>query len=402
MATPVPMDLFNRYAVNMFDEKQVMQTETVGQCFFGNPASGGRSVYSPDANVVEIEIKRAGRRTAALIPRGTISQPLSGHLDMSTEKGTTFSRKYPLSQEQGNISSDQLSQRLIGQNAYAGITRLEVMRSLAMEYHLENINRHVRLFERLAWTSLLTGKMPAILATTNADLIYDFRRNAANTITPTHGWGNAAGYPLTDIDHACDHIRENGKMRADGVFVGATTLTYFLVNAQVNAYYLNRPFMDQTRVGPGSDYPPWARRLEAAGAIIYGKIRTPAGRDLIVFSYDASYTNESSVDTKFMPDDEAFVFASGARCDRYFGPPDTLPMIPQRAQWYMETFGFNPMVPPLPQNILGAVVEPAMFYVDAFPNESHTVVTLRTQSAPIFATTMTDAFVELKAVGNAS
>jgi hypothetical protein len=402
MPTPVPMDLFNRFMVTAFDEKQVMQTETVGQCFFGNPATGSRSLYSPDANVVEIEIKRAGRRTAALIPRGTVSQPLGGHKDMSTEKGTTFSRKYPLSQEQGDIASDQLSQRLIGTNAYSGLTRVDVMRALALEYHYENINRHVRLFERLAWTSLLTGKMPAILATTNTDLIYDFRRASANTITPAHGWGNAAGYPLTDIALACDKIRLNGKMRADGMFIGGTTLTYLLGNTQFLTQYANKQYFDLVQFRPGESVPPWAKRLEAAGAIIWGKMRIPPGYDLVVLTYPASYSNESDVDTKFMPDDEAFVFSSGARCDRYFGPPDTLPMIPLRAQWYMETFGFNPMSPPMPQNILGAVVDPAMFYVDAFPNENQTAVTLRTQSAPIFATTHTDAFVEIKAVGNAA
>jgi hypothetical protein len=402
MANPVLLDLFNRYAVDMFDEKQVMQTETVGQCFFGNPATGGRSVYSPDANILEIEIKRAGRRTAALIPRGTVSQPLGGHLDMSTEKGTSFARSYPLSQEQGNISSDQITKRLIGANAYAGLTRFDVLRAMAMEYHYENINRHVRLFERLAWTSLLTGKMPAILATTNTDLIYDFRRASNNTITPAHGWGNAAGYPLTDIALACDRIRLNGKSRADGIFIGGTALTYLLGNTQFLTQYANKQYFDLVQFRAGESVPPWAKRLESAGAIIWGKMRIPPGYDLVVFTYPASYTNESDADAKFMPDDEAFVFFSGARCDRYFGPPDTLPMIAQRMQWYMETFGFNPMAAPMPRNILGSVIEPAMFYIDAFPSEDQRVVTMRTQAAPIFATTMTDCFVEIKAVGNAS
>lgn len=402
MATPVPMDLFNRYMVQMFDERQVMQTETVGQAFFGAPANGGRTHYSPDANLIEIDIIRGNRKTAALIPRGTVSQPLGGHLDMTTQKGTSFARKFPLSQEQGHISSDQLSQRLLGVNAYAGTTRVDTLRALALEYHHENITRHVRLFERLAWESLRTGKMPAILGTTDANLIYDFRRAAGNSITPTHGWGHASGVALDDIDSACEVIRANGKMRADGIFMGSATLSYFLTNAQVVAYYANHLYYNLLSFQPGETVPPWAKRLESAGAIVYGKLRTPAGRDLVVFTYDASYLTDAGVDTRFLPTDEAFVFSSGARCDRYFGPPDTLPMIPQRAQWYMETFGFNPMSPPMPTQIGSGVIDPAMFFVDGFASEDQRALTLRTQSAPIFAPVHTDAFSRLLAVGNAS
>jgi hypothetical protein len=398
MATPIQVDIFNRFMIEGFDEKQIIPVETVGQTFF----AGGRTWYSPDANVVDIDIMRANRRTAALIPRGTISEPLGGHSDMATQRFSSFSRKYPLSQEQSNISADQIQNRLMGQNAYSGKTRVDALRELALECHYENIRRHVRLFERLAWTSLLTGKMPAILGTTNTDLIYDYRRNTNLTITPSHGWGNAAGYPFTDLDLACDRIRQYGKTRAKGVFLGATAWQYFLQNAQVNALYLNRPFLDQTRMGPGNNYPPWAMKMEAAGAIILGKIKTPGGRDLVLLTYDATYLNEAGTDTKYMPDDEAFVFDPEARTDRYFGPPDMLPMVPQRAQWYQETFGFNPMGAPQPVNIKGEVISPAMFYVDAFPNENQTVVTLRTQAAPIFVPTQTDAFCEIKAVGNAS
>jgi hypothetical protein len=244
--------------------------------------------------------------------------------------------------------------------------------------------------------------MPAILGTTDANLTYDFRRAAGNSITPANGWGHASGVALDDIDSACEVIRANGKMRADGIFMGSATLAYFLTNAQVVAYYANKLYYNLLSFQPGETVPPWAKRLEAAGAIIYGKLRTPAGRDLVVFTYDASYLNESSVDTRFMPTDEAFVFASGARCDRYFGPPDTLPMIPQTAQWYTETFGFNPNTPPMPTTIGSGVIDPAMFFVDGFPSEDRRTVTLRTQSAPIFAPVHTDAFARLITVGNAS
>jgi hypothetical protein len=77
-------------------------------------------------------------------------------------------------------------------------------------------------------------------------------------------------------------------------------------------------------------------------------------------------------------------------------------MIPQTAQWYTETFGFNPNTPPMPTTIGSGVIDPAMFFVDGFPSEDRRTVTLRTQSAPIFAPVHTDAFARLITVGNAS
>ena len=63
-----------------------------------------------------------------------------------------------------------------------------------------------------------------------------------------------------------------------------------------------------------------------------------------------------------------------------------------------EFFGIDPSIPPMPTNIKGNAVQNAMFMVDAYGVDDGKRATIRTQAAPIFATTMTDAFVVLDVV----
>jgi hypothetical protein len=54
-------------------------------------------------------------------------------------------------------------------------------------------------------------------------------------------------------------------------------------------------------------------------------------------------------------------------------------------------------MPPLVKNAGATVLAPA-FYFDAYRSEDKKRVSVRTQSAPIFATTQTDAFVRMDGV----
>ena len=59
-------------------------------------------------------------------------------------------------------------------------------------------------------------------------------------------------------------------------------------------------------------------------------------------------------------------------------------------------FGFNMDAPPMPANIKGSgTLMPNMFHSDAYMAANGKALTVRTQAAPIFATTMTDAFVTI-------
>jgi len=59
-------------------------------------------------------------------------------------------------------------------------------------------------------------------------------------------------------------------------------------------------------------------------------------------------------------------------------------------------FGFNPSAPPMPARASSGVVRPEMFYCDAYYSPDWKRVTIRTQSAPIFATTHTDSVAVLE------
>jgi hypothetical protein len=134
--------------------------------------------------------------------------------------------------------------------------------------------------------------------------------------------------------------------------------------------------------------------LADGGAIFRGILTTPAGWQMSIFTYLDIVTDSAGNPQHLMPVDSAFLAYFGARCDRYFGPAERLPLVPSDNIWYQEMFGFSPMSIPMPGNINGgAIVTPQMFYCDAYKSGDSKKVTIRTQSAPIFATTQTDAFL---------
>ena len=134
--------------------------------------------------------------------------------------------------------------------------------------------------------------------------------------------------------------------------------------------------------------------LVDAGLDPIARITTPRGRTFYLFTYDGIVTDDDGVAQNLMPLN-TFLFAYyGARCDRYFGPGEVLPVDSQTSAWYQEMFGMNmgmPMIPARIKNPAG-IVTPQMFHCDAYKANDNKKVTIRTQAAPIFATTQTDAF----------
>jgi hypothetical protein len=250
MSTPNPQDLFTRIMVEDYDEKSIIAVPTVGQAFFGRMESGSQTVFSPNANDVDIDIVRGNEKTAKLVVRGTVSRHLgSNQKDNRVEQGSTFSRKYPLAIEEGNIGAEQLTKRLMGENPYAGTTKQARLRKLASKLHQENIRKSIRLFEILAWQSLLTGKQDAILGTSNTDLQYDFERNAAHTITVGTAWSTATADIIGDIDGACLKIRQNGKMTPDMMFLGSDGINGIMKNTAIKEEADNRRFKTVVELG---------------------------------------------------------------------------------------------------------------------------------------------------------
>lgn len=397
--SPLAIDAYARFFANAFDERQVIAVSTVAQAFFGRPENGSRTVFNPDSSVVDIDILRGNERLAALVPRGLNGRSLgTGQKDTTQEVYSNINRIYPLIEEEGNIDGNQLLFRRPGETPYSGQTRLDRMRGHAMDIHQEAIRRIVRLFEYLAYQSLLTGKMPAIFGTADANLLYDFLRNANHIAAAPTKWDNAASTPLVDIDAAAALIRANGKATMDVALIGTGAMNALINHADIIALADNRRF-ELIQVGR-NPVPANLQRFVDAGATPRGRLQTPAGNEIWLFTDLNVYTNAGGTATLYMPTDQALFAASAARCDRYFGPPEMLPNIPMKDQLYSQLFGFAPGLAPMPPNVkdVSRAVNPAMFYFDAYLPEGWKRVSIRTQSAPIYATTQTDAFMTLNTI----
>jgi hypothetical protein len=275
------------------------------------------------------------------------------------------------------------------------MTQLDRLRQSATEIHMEQIRRIVRLFEYLAAQSVLTGKMPAIMGTTDTNLLYDFLRRASHIITVGTAWDQAASTPLADLDTACNLIRQDGHVRADFAIMGSEVLDAFVKHATVQAYADNLRY-ELIDVGR-RPVPANLQWLVDGGATPRGRVQTPQGNELVLFAYLDVYTDENGDPANYMPTNKVVIASSSARCDRYFGPAEQLPNVPMRDQLYQQYFGFAPGLAPVPPGInnQGAVIEPGMFYCDAYTASNWKRITCRTQAAPIYATTQTDGFVTL-------
>jgi hypothetical protein len=122
-----------------------------------------------------------------------------------------------------------------------------------------------------------------------------------------------------------------------------------------------------------------------------GRLVLTNGCSLMLFTYTEQYTNPSGTATLYLPLGYCVVGWTGARADRYFGPPEMLPMGPNAAADYRSLFGFSLDSPPTPPNIKrGNVFDSSMFFHTAYRDGK--AMKILTQAAPIYATTMTDAF----------
>jgi hypothetical protein len=380
---------------SLFNEADIIAVSTVYQQFFGKPAFGGsRTIYSPNSDVVDIDVMRANRRVAAMIHRDTDSEHLNLKRNTTTQNWTRFSLRFPLAEEIGNITASQITKTVAGEDVVNGLSKQDRMVLLAREHHMEHIRRYVRLFEVLCGNSLFTGLQPAIIGSGNLNNWYDFNRNPALMVTPAIPWDQAGADILGDIDDGIQQMMVLGNAKANVIFMAGDVLNVFLRDttiqqfADIRGYSLVRAGEEMFNL-PGS-----LTDLVNAGADAIGRLTTPRGKTVYIFGYDAVIDDNNGQPVDLLPAGTVFIAFYGARCDRYFGPAERLPIVSSDIAFYNETFGMNNIVnPELPANIKGnAIVAPQMFYCDAYRVEDKKKIAVRTQSAPIFATTQTDSF----------
>jgi len=397
MPTPNPVDFYSRYFVEMFDQRDVQASPFPFQSFFGNSAAGGRTHFSTDEGTVDIDIIKAnGERLAAMVHRGQSSNPTDVK-NVTDYEFSSITRKWPLIEISGNINSTQLLKRLPGDNPYQQRRALDRNRKLARDIHNDHIRKANRTAEFCARESILTAKMPAIIGTTNNALIYDFYRLPSHTIGVAIPWDNTSADILLNIDDACDLGRKDAFRKLDFMALGGDAMRALIKDTTVQALADNTRF-ELIRISLDFPAPPRFARYVQAGWTAFGRLRTPKGREIWIFTNDDVYTDSAGDTQNYMPLDKAILLSSQARFDRYFGPRDRMPITQSEAMWYQEFFGFSMTAPPMPPNVTteGGIILPEAFYFDGYmPKDAKTAV-LRTQYAPIFATTETDAIVVLE------
>lgn len=404
MSVVTGVNEYTRFMVEKFDEtmKVIAPTAFLGS-FFGIPENGAVQVFSTDAKSIEIDIIRAdGNRMARLVNRGASSDDATRVTTLTAEQYTNIARVWPLIESYGAINSDELLDRVAGETPYVQQTREDRLTMKALKIHFKMTNEQIRLWEYLARESILTGEHPAILGTTNSDLIYDFYRKATHTFAAGAKWDVAGTDIIGDLDTSIDLIQQDSfNFGQDyGAIIGASGFEGLRKNTQIKAEADIRRFHLVELNGPTTPPTPYNRFIEN-GFVLAGWVKTYKNRTVWLFTYDLTYTDDFTTpgvdtETQWMPLDKALIFTPKARCDKYFGPPDRMPIRAAEEQFYADTFGFNMTTPPMPPNIVNPGVIPAnAFYNDAYEGADKKAVTLRTQSAPIFPTTETDAFVTI-------
>lgn len=397
MPTPNPVDFYSRYMVETFDQRDVQATPRAFQSFFGNPVGGGITHFSVDEMTVDIDVLKAnGERLAAMVHRGQSSSPTDVK-NVTDYEWSNINRKWPLIEESSNINSTQLLKRQFGDNPYQRSTQLDRNRQLARDAHNDHIRKSVRTNEYCAMQSILTGKQPAIIGTTNAAWIYDYYRLASHIIGVPVPWDNGAQDILADIDNALDIGRQDSFRHLDFLAIGGDAMRAFIKDTTVKSLADIKNY-ELIRVGDNFQPPAKYNRFTQAGWTAVAQLITPKGKRVWIFTNNDIYTDSAGDSQNYMPLDKAFLLSSQARFDRYFGPRDRLPVTQSEAMWYQEYFGFSMMAPPMPAKVMaeGGIIVPEAFYFDAYMTNGKKTVVIRTQSAPIYATTETDAIVVLE------
>jgi hypothetical protein len=399
--TLVPQNEYSRMMVEKFDERKTVPVPTAFQgAFYGREETGAKTIFSMNTKLIEIDIVRStGNRLAQMVNRGTGSEDTSRTKNRKEGKYTNIGRAWPLVETTGSIENSELLDRPAGINPYDLQTRQDRLTIKAMEIHAEDTKRHISTVEYLCREALFTGEHPAIFVTTNSDLIYDFYRDSGNFKTVGTVWTNVAADILGDLDDGADKIQQNSYLFGDyGLIVDATAFGGLKKNTVITSDADNRRYQFVALGGDIKELPTEFAKYKENGFNPRGYIETPKGRKVWIFTYDLTFIDDFTTPgtdtvTSWIPSGKALMFSPKARCDRYFGPPDRMPVTAQEAQWYREMFGFDmTSMPELPAIQNANVIDSRMFYCDAYIGAGNKSVFTRTQSAPIMPTTQTDAF----------
>jgi hypothetical protein len=385
--------------MDAFDERDIISCPTGFLSMFGRMGGGSRYFEAQDIDV-DVDIVRGNERMAQMFPRGQYSHDIDPKKYAIQEAFSTRTFRFPFAEEETAITAAELRKRTAGENEYQRMDDRMRLRMKAFKAHREHMRKHIRLFEYLAAQVVTTGKMPAIVGATETEWLYDFRRNDDHTADASADWATAGTDILSDLDTACTSLRKNAHVRADGLLLGSDAFAGLRGNTAILAEADIRRFVTAS-IGGDRPLPSKWQFLVDGGFDYRGRLEVDSGKTLDVFTYDEYYDNASGTKTAYLDKDLAVVFSSQTQCDAYFGPNERLDYSPQEISEMQYYLGMGPMSSPLPPNIRSSagIITPEMFHFDAYMDGRRTGLTIRTQSAPIFAPTMTDGFYVIDTTG---
>lgn len=385
-------DIYRRYMTEHFDEKEYFSYSTVFLSLFGGP--GSYTHYIEDEEFFEYDIILGDEKLAPSIKRGAYAEVDEAHPFHVVEKFSTVVQDFPLLEMNTPLNASQLLARAPGEHAYQRQVKQQRLRKLARRAHGEHIARMIRSMEYLAMCSVTTGKQPVYIG--SASPAYDWKRASGNILPVATVWSDAAADIMGHLDGACLQARKAGRMSPDFALVGSNAMAGILKNTAIKALADNRK-IDQVSVVWGGSPPAKFAKLVASGAQYRGRLMTPSGYALELFSYVDMYQAANGTHTPYLNSNLVVLGNTAARNDRAFGPTDRLPVTPSEAARYAETFGFSMASKPIPERVKNSslVVSPDMFRTDAWYPGDNKAVNLRTQCAPLFITTHTNSWVVL-------
>lgn len=392
--SPQLMDNLTKIMVKAFDGSLKIRTNTGFQSLFGRPENGSLLAHIVDGSVTEIEVRRGTKYAAKLKPRGVTTGLDLDEKVLLTDKGTVIARGFPWVEEYTSLTKNDIDkQRMFGMTPYQRPTFTAKMRQLYFERMKVFIDRIVRLNEILAAQVMVEGKQVAQSDTTDESLIYDMYRNSDNDITVSVQWSTpSTADPFGDFDIACDRVAHNGNGVADVAICGLTAWKDFQATDDFKAKadlrrveYLRR----------GETVPRGYEWMEAAGFTYQMTIRTPQGRILHLFTYDATYMDDSDVMQYYMPLKKVIVLDTRARQDKFYGPKNTLDDTPTDMEMYMQYFGVDIGRVSGAPTVKGKGFDFRSLVFDAWREERKTGVFIRVQQSPLFVSTDSDCVAVL-------
>jgi len=345
----------------------------------------GETIIERDASVVDIDIQRGNKMVAAYILRGTDAENVTLKRAL-LEKFTSDAKLYPLLEEITPITSAMIGKRIPGESVHNPMSKMEKQMALAMKAHREDLKRIIRKMEYSAAESARTG------AQTVKEGAYDFYRKATHNATAAVVWStSASAVPLTDLANAGTLIFRDGNRRPTDIIFGDGSWDEFLATTQVQDIADSRRivhFAADMTVDAPAGYEAWVE----AGAVFQGQVKAGNWK-FNMWTYPAVYDDDAGTATQYLPDGEVIILAKGARFDRYFGPADRLEIADN--SFFTNMFGIGDMEG-IPMEVMNSgIFSSDMFHFDAFGAGNNKELSIRTQCAPIFPTTETDAIVKL-------